>query len=115
MFQMQWNAALPAVQAKTNYYFAGMSTVSPTLLALFRPLSEFNVEDYKYILLMLRFFCEILTATFMSPPSAGVVWMVWAGLGPSIPRRSLHGYRPEAHGIFPLIGHGGHLQLNLFI
>ena len=28
MFQMQWNAALPAQQAKTNYYFAGMSTVS---------------------------------------------------------------------------------------
>ena len=27
MFQMQWNAALPAQQAHTNYYFAGMSTV----------------------------------------------------------------------------------------
>ena len=72
MFQMQWNAALPAVQAKTNYYFAGMSTVSPLLFALFRPLcapalpdAEFSVEDYKYILLVLRFFVEILTATFM--------------------------------------------------
>ena len=27
MFQMQWNAALPAQKAETNYYFAGMTTV----------------------------------------------------------------------------------------
>jgi len=32
MFQMQWNAALPAQTAKTNYYFAGMSTVTYLIL-----------------------------------------------------------------------------------
>jgi len=41
MFQMQWNAALPAQQAHTNYYFAGMSTVrcrSPPSTLPARPL-----------------------------------------------------------------------------